>query len=272
MALHQFHALLAITTGLVGRNIVIYQILLDQIRNSHVVETLVEHDQDITAVAFCKGTSNVIKISFGDRLGNIRVYQFDVSTQNSSQCIGVLQNIPTGCYRHFNQITGIDWSDGNRMILTNSDGKIWIIHALDGQTWRIKTPDVEKSPPTLGTICKNGIGDIHVSGVSFHPSGFLFATCSGSFSEKKFRNIKVWDVKTLGTLCTYICPFNIFWIKFSIDGTMLFVGGPKEILILDISPNGRQLSHKIAEIAILHILNKILYIIYFYKNGLKKFI
>jgi len=180
---HQFHPLLAITTGLVGRNIVIYQISLDRIRSSHVVETLVEHDQDITAVAFCKGTSNVIKISFGDRLGSIRVYQMDVSTQNSSQCIGVLQNTPTDFYRQFSLITGIDWSDGNRMILTNSNGKIWIIHALDGQTWRIKTPDVEKLPPTLGTIYKNGIGDMHVTSIAFHPSGLFLQHAVARFNS-----------------------------------------------------------------------------------------
>jgi hypothetical protein len=31
-------------------------------------------------------------------------------------------------------------------------------------------------------------------------------------------------------------------MKFSIDGTMLFVGEPKETLILVLSPNGRQLN------------------------------
>jgi len=165
----------------------------------------------------------------------------DVSTQNSSQCIGVLQNTPTDFYRQFSLITGIDWSDGNRMILTNSNGKIWIIHALDRKTWRIKTPDVEKSPPTLGTIFKNGIGDMHVTGVAFHPSGLFFATCSGKF-QFHIRKIQIWDVKTLESLCTYISHFHIFLMKFSIDGTMLFVGEPKETLILVLSPNGRQLN------------------------------
>jgi WD40 repeat protein len=241
VALHSFYPLLAITTGLLGRNIVIYQISLDMSYTSDVVERLIEHDQDITEVAFCKGTSNLIKIAFGDTLGSIRVYQMDVSSQNSSQCIGVLQNTPTGCYRYSNPITSINWSDGNRMILTNSNGKIWIIHAIDGQTWRIKTPDVEKSPPTLGTIFKNGIGDMYVTGVAFHPSGLFFATCSGTF-QFKITKIQIWDVKTLESLSTYISPFHIFSMKFNIDGTMLFVGGPKETLILDVSSNGRQLN------------------------------
>jgi WD40 repeat protein len=240
VAFHSFHPLLAITTGLVGRNIVIYRISLDRIRRSHIVETLVEHDQDITVVAFCKGTSNVIKIAFGDVLGNIRVYQMDVTSQNSSQCIGILQNTPNDCNPQSKPITSIDWSDGNRMAFTNSKGKIWIIHTLDGQTWRIKTPGVV-SPPRLGTICKNGIGEINVTGVAFHPSGLFFATCSGTF-QFHIRKIQIWDIRTLESLCTYVSPFHIFSMKFSIDGTMLFIGGPKEALILDVSQDGKQLN------------------------------
>lgn len=241
VAFHSFHPLLAIATGLMGRNIVIYQISLDQNRRSHVVERLVEHDQDITAVAFCKGTSNIIRIAFGDVLGNIRVYQMDVTSQNSSQCVGILQNTPNDSYPHSKPITSIDWSDGNRMAFTNSRGNIWIIHTLDGQTWRIKTPDVEKSPPRLGAICKNGIGEINVTGVAFHPSGLFFATCSGTF-QFNVRKIQIWDIRTLESLTTYIFPFHIFSMQFSIDGTMLFVGGPKEALILDVSQDGRQLN------------------------------
>ena len=241
VAFHSFHPLLAITTGLVGRNIVIYRISLDQNRRSHVVERLVEHDQDITAVAFCKGTSNVIRIAFGDVLGNIRVYQMDVTSQNSSQCIGILQNTPNDSYPQSKPITSIDWSNGNRMTFTNSRGNIWIIHTLDGQTWRIKTPDVEISPPRLGAICKNGIGEINVTGIAFHPSGLFFATCSGTF-QFNVRKIQIWEVRTLESLCTYISPFHIFSMQFSIDGTMLFVGGPKEALILDVLQDGRQLN------------------------------
>jgi WD40 repeat protein len=127
------------------------------------------------------------------------------------------------------------------MTFTKSRGNIWIIHTLDGQTWRIKTPDVEISPPRLGAICKNGIGEINVTGIAFHPSGLFFATCSGTF-QFNVRKIQIWKVRTLESLCTYISPFHIFSMQFSIDGNMLFVGGPKEVLILDVLQDGRQLN------------------------------
>jgi len=233
-AFHSFHPLLAIVTES-DRDIVIYRILCNRITPSYLVETLTGHEKTITALSFSKGTSGVIKIASGDRLGNIRVYQMNFNSPNSSQCLGVLRNIQSDFYSKFNPITSIDWSNNN-MISTNSNGNIWKIDCQDGMNWAINTPIIKKSPSNLNAVSFIITNTIDIRHISVHPSGKFFATRSG------YKKINIWDATTFQSKYTYMSPFYVFSMRFNVDGSILFIGGPKEIIALKIQQNGDDMS------------------------------
>jgi hypothetical protein len=236
--IHPFFAM----THQKGCMISIYEISFDEKKKSRLVETFGQHNRKITCVSFGEISQHIRHVASGDSSGNIKVHRIDLQSENSAICIGLINNTSIDGYdfNSSNSIVNIGWL-GQTMMSTNSDGKIWkVVNTRDDKKWEITTPNIQKSPETLDAIHQTFMR-LNVSNVIVHPS-----TCFSAVSCKsdKISVVTIHDIRgdCSAVKSMYESPLYVNSMCFSRDGSRLYLGCTKDIIVLGVSPNGDNMS------------------------------
>ena len=201
-----------------SKAVIVYQFSHDRI---DPVERLIGHTRDITAISFSKGDSPDIKMGTGDEKGTIRVWVWSMDyTENdpkfSARCLLTLESQFEFTLFERNPVSSIDWCNGHTVAITHFNRHITVIDCHEDKKEVVRS----FSPEITGVRC-----------VSFDPNGKFFVTSSDGF-------IKVWDYSS------HNCKFTLKWkdpihsMVFNESGSILIIGGAKNIWALEVSPNG----------------------------------